>query len=452
MLIYLNKNIFKFFLLQLLVMLTSDIVCMTFDNRFLPLYFKPFIYQATVPSHFRIQPLFMRAEKATGIQNGSDVRNNGEKINIPDIFGNYDLLALDEALILSGRTNKSLVRPDLLLEGRIPFKRPSRIDAQGIAFYYQQAITNNIELGASFLFLNIDSRTDFCFGKRVNLQMGDSAEIFNTKAKINKLLGVTPPLYSQIAFGDFDLYLRFFLGWDYTCKCRRILGAAKLGMIAPTSTDIISKCNAIDNPAAIPLGGYGSWGIYGALEADVELKQDITASFYFRAIKRFKKDSLFRMPTQANEPLNYGALTGIFTRDPGWTFVLNPIVTFYGLKDGLGARVMYTGVRHLADDYSLCKLFNNKPQNFANNQNGHNSNLDRNNEMNTTINMQRVRELSKWGMEHISLGLFYDFSYYWVCPKVRPILSLYWDYPINGLFSRSSAKTNVVSLAFEMSF
>lgn len=443
MLTFFSKKIFKLIVLQFLVF---NLKAMVFDNRFLPLYFKPFIYQATMPSHFRIQPLFMRAEKATGLSD--DQINNGAKINIPDIFGNYDLIAMDDALQLSGRTDKSLLRPDLQLEGRIPFKRPSRIDAQGIAFYYQQALTNNLQIGTSFLFLNIDSRTEFCFSKNVNLPMGDSAEIFNTKAKIHKLLGVTPPLYSQVAFGDLDVYLRLFLGWDYTCKFRKILAAIKLGMIAPTATDMVSKNDcAINNPAAIPLGGYGHWGIYTALETDFELKEDLTASVYFRAIKRFEKSGFYRMPTRANEPLNYGALIGKFSRDPGWTFVVNPVVTFYGLKDGLGARLMYTGVRHLADNFRDCRQLPNSIRN-----NSDVEDAERSRETNFSIDFERVRDLSKWGMEHITVGLFYDFSYYSVCPKIRPILSLYWDIPINGLFARRSVQTNVVSLAFEMSF
>lgn len=436
---------FKFIILIISIFIAQNIGAMVFDNRFLPLYFKPFIYQASAASEFRVQPLFMRGER--GVGNVND-QLDGRKLGIPDIYGSYDLISLDKALQLADITQDSLIRPDLRLEGNLPFKRPSRIDAQGSAFYYQQALTDYLSLGTDFLFLHINSRYEFRLPKNNNFQFGDSFELFDTKARIHRHLGVTPPLSSQIAFGDLDVYLRIFAGWDYTCKFRKILGAFKLGMIAPTATDFFSQNRrSVNNPAAIPLGGYGHWGIYGGLELDFELKEDLDASVYFRAIKRFKRTSIERMPTLAGEPLNYGAIIGPVQRDPGWTFVINPVVNFHGIQNGLGFRIMYTGVAHLKDSF-IDKRNNCKPSQ-ANNTSLADISID---SPKCQVDFARLAELSEWGMEHVTLCAFYDFSYFEVCPKYRPTLAVYWDLPFNGLFEKNVPRTNVLSLAFEMSF
>ncbi len=386
---------------------------MVFDNRFLLLYLKPFTRRCDALSHVRVQPFFMHADRAF-----SDI-----DMSIPDINGLYDQRVLAQALVDTGHPQS--LRSDFRLRTCIPWARHGRLDAQGIAFLYEQSLTPWLSAGVDMAFAHVAMRHQFALsGAEEQLPPGDKEYLLQAKEAMHQQLGLRPALFSKTLFGDVDLYLRFGSIWDYTLKFRRIDASVKFGVYVPSAT-----ARDLDNPAAIPLGGDKHWGVYGGFESEWELKEDLSIGLMFRAIKRLKKTQQLRIPL-LTEPQEYGVLVGPVEVDPGWTFVFNPSVDTAHLRRGLGLKAGYTLVAHLKDTYSDCR-----PTDFRKKFPG---NL--------------VKHDSSWGAEYITIGAYYDFEKVYECPSLYPKISLYWDIPVNWLVSKRAAKTTSVSLMFELDF
>lgn len=132
------------------------------------------------------------------------------------------------------------------------------------------------------------------------------------------------------------------------------------------------------------------------------------------------------------EPANYGAIVGPLSVNPGWTFVFNPYVSVEGLREGFGLKAQYTLVSHLRDRFSDARSADEQER--------------------LPSKLGRIQELSSWGMEHVTIGAFYDFGLVKESPCLYPKISAYWDIPVNWLVSKRSAKTSSVSLMFELNF
>ncbi len=394
----------------------GSLQAMVFDNRFLPLFLKPFIRRLDAPSHFRLQPFFMQADR--GISELS-------RLNIPDIYGPYDLVNLSQALVDKGFANP--LRSDFIARAALPWGRRGRIDAQGLAFLYEQYLGKCFSVGINALFAHVSSRHEFLVRDEIaKLPIGDREYLFAVKEKIHRELGIVPALYSHTGLGDIDLYLRFGSWWDYTLKFRRVEGGIKAGLLIPTAS-----ATPLANPAAIPLGGEKHWGAYIGLESEVEVKEDMRVGIMARAIKRFSRTSLQRMPV-ADEPSNYGALIAPLKVDPGWTFVFNPTFSLEGLREGFGVAAQYTLVAHLRDRFTDMRPEKERQL------------------LETKLGPVAAR--SSWGMEYVTIGAFYDFGKVRECPTLIPKISAYWDSPVNWLVSKRSSKTNSVSLMIELDF
>jgi hypothetical protein len=387
---------------------------MTFDNRFLPLYFKPFTRRAPGLSYSRIQPFFMRSERGHG---------DFDETSLPTIDGTYDAAEVGKALELVGKPN--LFPSQLRGIPSIPWRREGHLDAEGMAFFYEQALGCYVSVGTSFLFAHINSAHEFCLDS-ANTGLGNRQQLFDIRQKLDRELDVTPPLFKKTAFGDFDFYFRFGAVAEYICKVKRIDSGFKLGMIAPTASDI-----DLDNPASIPLGGEKHWGLYLGLDNEVELKEDLIVGLQLRAIKRFARTLTRHMPV-AQEPTRYGAVTGPLRIDPGWTFVFNPYVSIEGLREGFGLRVQYTLVAHLED-----KLTDMRSEDVQKAR---------------PVHLDPVRARSSWGTEHVTLGAFYDFGKTRQSGWCLPVIAAYWDIPVDWFVSKRSAKTHSVSVTFELAF
>ncbi len=389
---------------------------MVFDNRFLPLYLKPFTRRADAPSHFRLQPFFMFADRSF---------SDTEHVHIPDIDGSYDSLDIARGLVAKGCENP--LRSDFQSRATLPWNRRGRIDAQGLAFLLEFGLTRHFSVGINTLFGHVASRHEFFLsGADAQLPVGDREYLFAVKEKMHKELGIAPAFFNHTGFGDVDLYARIGDRWDYTLKCRRIETGLKVGILAPSAA-----ARPFNNPAGIPLGGERHWGAYVALESEWELKEDLIVGIQARASKRFEKTRISRMPV-GNEPLPYGAIVGPLTVNPGWTFVFNPYFSVEGLREGFGLKAQYTLVSHLKDT-----LHDARPV-----------------EMREKLPacLTRAAALSSWGMEHVTVGAFYDFGKVRECPNLYPKISAYWDIPVHWLVSKRAAKTNSVSLMFELDF
>lgn len=393
----------------------APLQAMVFDNRFFPLYLKPYIRRIEAPSHFRIQSFFMGGDRAQG---------DFEEAEIPDIDGKYDLVQIGKALVDSGRLAENPFRSDLQGISSIPFKREGRIDGRGLAFLYEQAFGCYVSMGLDFFFMNVNARHDFCLDSScIDVQPGDKQYLLGLKERMHQDLGILPPLYSRTSFSDVDLYLRLGGSWQYMYKCRRIDAGLKFGAIIPSSPKI-----PINNPTAIPIGGQKHWGAYIDLQNEFELREDLFAGLMFRASKRFARTECARMPV-ALEPSKYGAVIGSLDVNPGWTFVFNPSVTLEGLREGFGVKLLYTLVDHLEDKLQ-----------------------DKRDDKTIAVNLDPVQKRSSWGMEHVTIGAFYDFAKSRDCPSRLPAISLYWDIPVDWLVSKRSVKAQAVSIMFDLDF
>ena len=393
---------------------------MVFDNRYLPLFFKPKtrLWEPPQSTWIRIQPFFMFADRAF---------SDGERLNIPDLDGQYNQVSVARGLIAAGFPNP--FRSDLRLRERIPWTRKGRIDAQGLAFmielrgYY-------MSFGFNTFFAHVSARHDFLLrDSELQLSEGDKNYLFALKEDMHKELGVTAPLYSHTGLGDSDLYFRIGNRWEYTCKFRRIDAALRCGLIIPTANE-----TPMNNPAAVPLGGERHWGAYIGLDGEFEFKEDLIGGIQFRASKRFSRTNIRRMPF-GGEPSQYGPIVGPLKVDPGWTFVFNPYASFEGLREGFGLKAQYTLVAHLKDEF-----WDKRNLEFQKKIPSH---------------LHPLRELSSWGSEYVTVGAFYDFGKPWeddTWCRVSPKISAYWDIPVSWLVSKRAAKTNSVSLMIELDF
>lgn len=392
----------------------SSVKSMDYDSsKFFPLFQKPFVTTPCVYGHGQVQPFFMRADDAQG-----DV----EKEPIPDLFGTYDLVCIINALLKSGKLNENPLRSDLQGLPSIPFRREGRIDAQGMAFFYQWPIACNWYLGTSFLFMHVNSRVEFCLDSSViDLAPGDRSYLFKLKEQLNKDLDLLPPLYSRTVFGDVVFFLKYSCFMPYTFKFRSINFIPEVGIYIPTSPRSL-----LNNPASIPVGGERRWGAYFGFENQYEVREDWFAKIMFRAIKRFKSDEEERLPIDF-EPINYGALKSVTGINPGWTFVFAPSVFLKGIREGLGISVLYTLVSHLQDRVTSCTPCEKLP--FEGLQ----------------PNIKEFERRSSWGSEYVSIGLFYDLAKERDCCRY-PTVSVYWDIPVDWLISERSARTHSISL------
>ena len=395
----------------------SSVQAMVFDNRFLPLYFKPHTRRCDALSWVRIQPFFMGADRAF---------SEDKHANIPDIDGSYDQVTVAQALVAVGHENP--LRSDLRLRTALPWRRRGRLDAQGLAVYWEQAFNPYVSVGIGTFYGRVNARHEFLLkeAELATLSEGDREYLFQAKEQMHRELGVVPAFYKKTGFGDTDLYVRLGMTFDYTLKCRHLEPACKFGLIIPTASR--TPC---DNPAAVPLGGQGHWGVYGALEFESECKEDLIVGFNIRAIKRFKRTRRAHLPVKG-EPIPYGAVVAPLTVDPGWTFVANPYISFEGLREGFGLKAQYTVVAHLRD--LLCDGRTTEEQNKS------------------PVLVDALQCRSSWGMEHVTIGAFYDFGKVRECPSLYPKLSAYWDIPVNWLVSKRAAKTSSVSLVLEFDF
>lgn len=354
-----------------------------------------------------------------------EAQGDPSELELFDMFGTYDLQQAARAYANRAQLPTFPLRSDLL--GRaLEFNTQGALDAQGIAFFYEQYLgcyrSFEFQLGADFLFLYEHARQDVA--PRANVNPGQSTLLFDSFNTINQGLGITEPTFTRIAPGDLDIYLRMGKLIDYWCKCKRIDIAAKFGVIAPTSTK-----DPLTSACFVPTGGNGHWGIYASSENEFELRDDLIVGFWVRAIKRIAKNKCARMPI-AGEPWSYGALIDTVWIDPGATFVFSPYLSLEDLRDGFGLRGIYTLVVHRPDTIEYLP----RPA--------------------STIipDLSSYGSVTSWNMEHVSLCGFYDFAKYANDYRAQPRITLSWDIPFQLFGAKRCARTDGISLMIEADF
>jgi len=353
-------------------------------------------------------------------------------IGLFELGGRYDLNKVAQALESIGRPNP------LKAEWRgqsIPFRLFGKLQGGGIrvlllkdfyplAYYYPASY---FSVGTYFQLLKTQTRLAFIFDQSNASIVVDSPEtrfeLEQALIQANKELCLCDTWWNQTSFGDLDIFIRFGNHWEYPRKFKAIDFDVRLGVLAP-----FGHIQDINNPASVPIAGNGHIGVYGQVDVEFELKDDLKVGAQIYLIQRFPRRGIFRAPHK-DEPVNFGVIVDEFQVDPRMTFVANPYVLWQDLRDGFGLGLGYTFATHPGDIWSYVVQ---RPQ--------------------VAARLDRVRRLSSWSSEYLSVYLMYDFARavkaYSFAPCVRFII----DAPIHLLGARDVSQTIRVSmgLVFEL--
>jgi len=405
----------KFSLLIVLLCIAHLVRAEIYDNRFIPLFAPQQFFVEGLPSSYEFDFVAITASEAFA--------RDEKTIGIPELFGIFDLNELAESLLEI--TGQSPLRSDLL--GReLPFAVNGRIQGEGFAMRYYQALSEHFSFGAELLFLKTNSRQTFELDvqKVRNLRAGDYNEINKSRRVAFEEIGIVENDAPQHGIGDIDLFFRGGKKWDYTLKCRRIWAGLSVGGYIPTG--VTTKiCNA----ASIPYGGNGFGGMYVKGDALFELKEDMKVGFLLQISKRFPRTTLARMPMKANEPYIFGPIIGKARINPGPTLAFSPYFILENLRGGLGVGVHYTLTSHWKDNWCDQRVDPQFP-----------------------VDLSQVIKTSKWGSDYFTVNIFYDFGIQKTKRPIDPILFFRWDVPAMLFESHNVAKTNKISLGVEIAY
>lgn len=395
---------------------------MFLDNRFLvPSLDRRFFLRPREETALEIQPFFLSADRSFD-QYGHDAGlfEYGET--------RYGLRYLDNALVSAGTIPKSLVRSDW--QSRFtngPYGMEGIFDAHGVGFAFFAPVSEHCGFGIRTGLLKMNSgihmvRDSEGF-ENIIAGAGDEYDLQELQQNVHEKLGIKSLISSEYSATDTECYLKLFSVHDYAYLCRLVDASLSLGFIAPTA-----KKRNIFNPASIPAGGDGHWGLFIEGDLDAVLKQDLRAGLILRAQQRLNNTRCERMPVGAEPPL-FGALIGEATVKPGLTFVISPYFMFEHLRNGFGLALGYTLVKHLRDGWIDCR-----------------KNQD------VVANLEPLCRDSSWTSERIYCGIFYDMDWASRDYRFTPIVSLNVDIPVAWVDGKKSAETYGVSVGIEMHF
>jgi hypothetical protein len=392
---------------------------MVFDNRFLPLL---------PPYHSRIPEKPSAFTSDLFVMFGHEAYKDSENsVGIPEIFGIYDQNKLANALVLLGNPNPLL--PDFagLIGKQILWDMHGKIETQGISFSYNQQFTKHFSFGMDWFFMHLFSRIDFSMPKQTQNSLGLSdAEVIHLdsiRRHMQQEAGFKAPTYEAAGISDIEMYIRCGKIWDYYRKFKRIDAGARVGVIFPSGVT-----RNITNPASIPFGGDGLWGVYIMGDLEIEVREDWKAGGFFRMNQRFSRKQSKRMPIAGEQQL-FGAVQGPVFLEPGPTFIVSPYARLEDLRDGLGLHIQYTYVSHLDDTWEDKRPVPVPP-----------------------AQLQPVFKYSDWASEYVTLTIFYDFARVRQEHLFAPMISFCWDMPVAFFGAYGVSKTQRISLGLVFSY
>jgi hypothetical protein len=262
----------------------------------------------------------------------------------------------------------------------------------------------------------------------------DILALDDTRRAMLAELGLACNHVQQAGMGDVEAYLRWNDYYTYCFKLRSLEYAIRLGVLIPTGVT-----RQINQPASVPFGGNGHWGVYGSGDVEFEVKEDWKIGVLLRISKRFSRTADERMPvariptttnqTIPSDPQIFGVLVGPAEVNPGFTEIFSAYAEWEGIRDGLGARLQYTLINHNPDQWTDKRVDQTVPS-----------------------NLEQVSHRSAWASEYLTISAFYDFDKLSAQRCYRPIVRGAWDIPFTLLVGHRFVHSYKVSLGLEFSF
>lgn len=395
------------------------------DNRFLPEFYPHINHYRTwqTPSTSYLDGLFMVGHDAF------DHEDEEKEVGIFDIFGSYDENKLAQAVVAIGLPDPYDQFPTLQkYRGQeILWNMESKIQAQGAAVQFEQQLWNYLWVGGSAFFLHIYSRINFELNPNtvrvLSISFNDQISLDQMRRQMNDEIGIVPTVVSKDGFSDIDLYLRLGSIWEYLYKFRKIDAGFRFGGLIPSGL-----MRTIQNPASIPLGGDGHWGVYIKGDLELELKEDWKAGAWVRINKRFKAYRTHRLPVVDEQQL-FGVIQGKVAINPGWTFVFAPYGRLENIRDGFGLELGYVITHHLQDCWKDARKV---PV--------------------PSVNIDEIIKRTSWTSEYVMVEAFFDSARILPSYCKAPIISFRWDVPIRFFAAKGAAKTNRVMLGIQLNY
>jgi hypothetical protein len=234
-------------------------------------------------------------------------------------------------------------------------------------------------------------------------------------------MGITKNYTQFNNFADQDFYIKFEICRNFLLQMRQIKWTFKLGTIIPTAhtTDIF-------NPADIPGGTNGFFGLYSDAHLDFLLKEDINFGIAGKLVFLASDTKPIRT-RRWFESTRYGSFTGNVDTEPGIIYGFSPYLSIEGLRKGLGCKISYSTYGQKESKYG----FSNQ------------SNIIQQIQMN-------IEKMSAWNQEHCGIIIFYDFSREKTYFDYEPFLAFEAQIPVDFFFAENSARTLAISFSFQL--
>ncbi|HLB40938.1 MAG TPA: hypothetical protein VJJ83_04055 [Candidatus Babeliales bacterium] len=394
------------------------------DNRFFPLftqvYFRKVDPIGTVDGDFFVMT-------------GKEARNHRrDAVHMPEIYGKYDLSQVSHGLETVLGVN--YVKPEWQAAKDLIATMEGKLQAPGLHLGCERRLYEALSIGIQLDLMHVSSRIDFLVApettRQLKLDQGGTAEFQRAVSATNRALGLDADQWTATGLSDTDVYLRLARVRDYVLKCRQVDAGIKFGTYLPTGV-----LRDLDNPASVPFGGNGHFGLYVEGEINLELKEDWFLGFWTQFVYRFAKEQTLRLPA-ANAlfgpaALNFGALTGAGKVYPGATFCIAPYAAWRDIQNGFGGRLAYTYRQHASDSWLYLRADKSVPSNLA-----------------------LVSDLTAWTSEYLTVGFVYSWrSVDDARADYVPMLYLNWDQPVDFFNSDQGAvQTHRASLGIEVDF
>ncbi len=410
-------------------MMKKILLCIILYNTLHPTFFlnrywipelnnQPILSYKRVSKNITVQPFVITADQA-------NKSNNITNPNVYEIEGLLSIANLNHSYTLSNIGSEEIIPSEWIASKySIPIRLGGNISATGFAWNISYELVPGCILGWSSGYSQMTGAINLQAQEEQNkykLKEGMLLQINDIYNHLTKLMGITKNYTQFNNFADQDLYIRFELCQNFKLKMRKIKWTLQLGGIIPTAhtTDIL-------NPADIPGGTNGFFGMYGAGYLDLLLKEDI--NFGMEGKLFFLSPSTKPMRTRKwFEPLKYGSFIGNIDINPGIIYEFSPYVSIEGLRKGLGFKVAYSTWGQTKTQYAF----------------GIDSTIIQQIQMN-------IEDLSSWNQEHCDITIFYDFCREKTNFKYEPFISFSAQIPVDFFFATKSARSLAISFSFQL--